>query len=400
MSTSEATSAAEALADAELTAPDDADHAVTALELFFDLVFVLAITQVTALLAADPTGHGLIRALLLLAVLWWGWTGYAWLTNAVDVDEGAIRIAYLAAMAAMLVAALAVPTAFTTNEFAFAAAYFVFRLLHLVVYERTTRARPQVNRLVRRLGPTLMISATLIVIASAFHGPAQLAIWAVAIVIDYGGPLLVGSDGWGVSAGHFVERHGLIIIIALGESIVAIGAGAPHGTISMSVIAAAILGIAAVGALWWLYFDVVAVVARRLLREATGAARNAMARDSYSYLHLPMVTGIVLVALGLKKALLHPSLTLKPVPAIALCGGAALYLLALIAFRLRNVRTLNRQRLVAAVVCLALVPLALHAGALVSVGCVSAVLVALIAYEAIRFREARARVRALAQAER
>ena len=396
MSTSESTAAAEALADAELTAPGDADHAVTALELFFDLVFVLAITQVTALLAADPTGHGLLRAVLMLALLWWGWTGYAWLTNAVDVDEGAIRIAYLGAMAAMLVAALAVPTAFTTNELAFAAAYFVFRLLHLVVYERTTRDRPEVNRVVRRLGPTLMISAGLIVVASFFDGPAQLAIWAVAIAIDYGGPLLVGSDGWQVSPGHFVERHGLIIIIALGESIVAIGAGAPHGTISVRVILAAVFGIAAVGALWWLYFDVVAVVAGRRMREATGAARNAMARDSYSYLHLPMVTGIVLLALGLKKALLHPELTLRPVPAIALCGGVALYLIAHIAFRLRNVHSLNRQRVVATVVCLALIPLALHASALASVASISAVLVALIAYEAIRFREARRRVRKLA----
>ena len=397
MGTSEASAAAEALADAELSAPDDADHAVTALELFFDLVFVLAITQVTALLAADPTGHGLIRALLLLALLWWGWTGYAWLTNAVDVEEGGIRLAYLGAMAAMLVAALAVPTAFTSNELAFAAAYFAFRSLHVVLYERASRGVPEVNRAVRRLGPALLVSSALILVAALFKGPAQLAIWGVAIVIDYGGPLVAGTDGWQVHPGHFAERHGLFIIIALGESIVAIGSGAPHGTVSVSVIVAAVLGIAAVGALWWLYFDVVAVVAGRRLREATGAARNAMARDSYSYLHLPMVTGVVLVALGLKKALLHPQVTLRAVPAIALCAGAALYLLAHIAFRLRNVHSLNRQRLVAAVVCVALLPLALHASALTSVACVSAVLVVLIAYEALRFREARARVRAAAR---
>jgi low temperature requirement protein LtrA len=196
-----------------------------------------------------------------------------------------------------------------------------------------------------------------------------------------------------VMAEHFAERHGLIVIIALGESIVAIGVGASAG-VGVGVVAAAALGIAVAAALWWLYFDVVALVAQRRLGEATeGRERNAIARDSYSYLHFPMVAGIVLVALGLKKTLEHVDEPLKLVPAAALLGGAALYLLAHVAFRLRNVRTLNRQRLVAAAVFLALIPLGREAPALATLALAAILLSALIAYEAIRFAEARERIR-------
>ncbi len=380
-------------ADAELSAPVEAEQAVSPLELFFDLVFVLALTQVTALLAADPTPHGLVRGMLILAILWWGWVGYAWLTDCVDVDEGGMRLAYLTAMATMLVASLTVPTAFTTDAMVFALAYFAFRTLHVVIYERSTRAMPQVNRAVRRLGPLLLVSSALIVVGALFDGSAQIAIWAFAITLDYASPLMTGSDGWQISPGHFAERHGLIIIIALGESIVAIGAGGSSGNVTLQIVVAAVMGVAVAGALWWMYFDVVAIVAARRLREATDVRRNAMARDSYSYLHLPMIAGIVLLALGLKKTLAHPDGTLTAIPAIALCGGVALYLLAHIAFRLRNVGSLNRQRLAAAAVCLALIPLALRAEALVALAALLSVLVALIGYETVRFREARARIR-------
>jgi low temperature requirement protein LtrA len=194
--------------------------------------------------------------------------------------------------------------------------------------------------------------------------------------------------------GHFAERHGLIVIIALGESIVAIGVGAEIG-VDAGVVAAAVIGIVVAAALWWLYFDVVALVAqRRLSRAAVGEEQNRIARDSYSFLHLPMVAGIILVALGMKKTLADVEDPLKTVPAVALMGGTALYLLAHVAFRWRNLHTLNRQRLVCAAVLLAALPVALEVPALITVGLVAAVLSALIFYETHRFAEARERVRA------
>jgi low temperature requirement protein LtrA len=192
---------------------------------------------------------------------------------------------------------------------------------------------------------------------------------------------------------HFAERFGLIVIIALGESIVAIGAGASVG-VDAGVVLAAVLGIAVAAALWWLYFDVVAIVAtKRLARAAPGRERNSIGRDSYGYLHFPMIAGIVLGALGLKKTLGDVGDPLKLVPAAAMFGGATLYLLAHVAFRFRNVHTLNRQRLFVALLCVALIPLAVEIPALAALGILAGVLALLIAYEAIRFADARDRIR-------
>jgi low temperature requirement protein LtrA len=208
-----------------------------------------------------------------------------------------------------------------------------------------------------------------------------------------GGPFLFGVEGWKLVPGHFAERHGLIIIIALGESIVAIGVGAEVG-VDAGVVTAAVLGVAVAAALWWLYFDVVATVAaRRLARAAVGREQNSIARDSFSYLHLPMVAGIILLALGLKKTLGDVGDPLKIVPATALMGGTALYLLAHVAFRWRNLHTLNKQRLVCAVLLVALLPAAVELPALLTVGILAAVLTILIVYEAMRFAELRDRIR-------
>ncbi len=215
----------------------------------------------------------------------------------------------------------------------------------------------------------------------------------VAILLDVGGPYFFGAEGWKLVPEHFAERHGLIIIIALGESIVAIGAGA-EAALTFGIAAAAVFGITLAAAQWWAYFDVVALVAaRRLARAAPGREQNEIARDSYSYLHLPMVAGIVLVALALKKTLGDVDEPLRLVPAFALVGGLSLYLLAHVAFRLRNIHTLNRQRLILAVVYIALLPLVLEVDALIATAIVTALFCALIAYETIRFSEARERIR-------
>jgi low temperature requirement protein LtrA len=371
----------------------EAEQRVAPLELFFDLVFVFAITQVTVLMAADPTPAGVLRGMLVLAAVWWAWAAYAWLTNQVDPNESKVRLPVFAAMGAMLVASLAVPGAFEDSALLFAIAYLVVRVLHIIVFAEASDD-VEVMAAVRAMAPTALLAPALLIVAAFLDGPAQVTVWVVALVIDYGGAGVRGIEGWHLSPGHFAERHGLIMIIALGESIVAIGVGAGDIGLGAGVVAAAALGVAIAAALWWAYFDVVAPVAERTLREAPrGRAQNTMARDSYSYLHLPMVAGIVLLALGVKKTLGHVDEPLSTVAAAALCGGAALYLLALVAFRLRNVRSVNRQRLVSAAFLLALIPVATQIPALIALGAVALICAALISYEAIHFREARARVR-------
>jgi len=371
---------------------ESAEERVTPLELFFDLIFVFAITQVTGLIVADPTWAGLARGLVVLAVLWWAWTAYAWLTNTINPEEGEVRLVMFAAMGAMLIASLAVPDVFGDDALLFACAYAFVRIAHLVLYTVAGWGDRDLLGAVARLGVGTSIGVVLLFVAAALDGPAQLTVWAAALVIDLLGAYIGGGKGWRLAPGHFAERHALIVIIALGESIVALGLGASR-VLDAGVIAASLLGLAIAGALWWLYFDVVAIVAERKLREATGTAQLTMARDSYSYLHLPMVAGIILFAVGAKKTLGDVGEPLKLIPAVALCGGIALYLVAHVLFRLRNVRSLNRHRLVVAALLLALLPLAVELPALATLALVAALCVALIAYEAIRFAEARDRVR-------
>lgn len=370
-------------------------HAVTPLELFFDLVFVFALTQVTTLLANDLTWVGMLRGFAVLAVVWWAWVGYSWLTNSIRIDDDvASRLVLMLAMTAMLVAGLAAPEAFGAYAVTFGVAYFVVRMLHLALYVVTTRSDPEVFGAVVRLTPGMLTGATLILVAGfVAPGPLRGVLWAVAIIVDFASPLLAGPSGWKIDAGHFAERHGLIVIIALGESLIALGVSASGEELTAGVVTAAALGVVVVSAMWWLYFDVVAVAAERKLASLTGRAQAAMARDSYSYIHLFMVFGIVLVALGLKKTLLDIEAPLKSVVAVALFGGMALYLLAHIAFRLRNMGTLNLQRLVTALIMLALIPVGMAVPALLSLAVLTVVLVVLVAFEAIRFRENRHRIR-------
>jgi low temperature requirement protein LtrA len=366
---------------------------VTPLELFFDLVFVLALTQCTALMAQQPTWQGLGKAMVVLGVLWWSWTGYAWLTSVVDPEEDAVRIAMFAAMAALLVVALSVPEAFGDSALLFACAYGVVRTAHIALFMLASRGDTSLRQSVVGLGGSTAIGVGLLVGAAFADGALQGALWALALVLDMGGPYLFGAEGWKLVPGHFAERHGLIFIIALGESIVAIGVGA-GGDVDAGVVAAATLGIAVAAALWWLYFDVVALVAARCLSSATeGRERNELARDSYSYLHFPMVAGVVLLALGLKKTLGSVGDPLELVPALAMLGGPAVYLLAHVAFRLRNVGTFNPHRLACAAVLVALLPLGIELPSLATLGILTGVLGALVVYEAVRFSEARDRVR-------
>lgn len=368
---------------------------VTPLELFFDLVFVLALTQVTALMSHQPTWAGVAKGLLVMALMWWSWVGYAWLTSVVDPEEGAVRFAMLGAMGGLIVVALCVPESFDDRALLFAVAYLLVRLLQIVLLLLSDPDDANLRRAtLTGLLPSTLLAGALIIGGTFLSTEGQAALWALAIVIDFGGPFLFGQDGWKIVPGHFAERHGLILIIALGESIVAIGVGAEGLEIGAGEVLAAVGGVAIAGALWWLYFDVVALVAeRRLSHAAPGSEQNGIARDSYSYLHLPMVVGIVLAALGLKKTLAHVEDPLKLVPAVALMGGLAMYLLAHVAFRWRNVHRFSSQRVITAVALLALIPVVTEIEALVSVGIAVVVLWALIAYETWRFAELRDRLR-------
>jgi low temperature requirement protein LtrA len=371
------------------------DHGqrVTPLELFFDLVVVFAITQVTGFLSDDPTWGGLLRGLLLLGALWWAWASYAWLTNTLNPEEGAVRLVVFGAIGAMLIVSLAAPKAFGTGGVVFGVAYFIVRALHLVLYAIAGRGDRDLLRAIARVVPTATIGPALLIVAGFLDGAPQLAIWGAALAVDYLGVLVGHMRGWRVSPEHFVERHGLVVIIALGESIVAIGVGAAGLPLNAGLIVAALLGIAVVTAIWWSYFDWVVFVAQARLAEATGAARAVLARDLYSYLHLPMVAGIVLFALGLKTTLAHVDSSLPPIPALGLYGGVALYLLAHIALRLRIGGGFGHGRPVATILLIALIPLAREMPAISALGLVAAVCASLIAYEAIRYRHARAWIR-------
>jgi low temperature requirement protein LtrA len=371
------------------------DERVTPLELFFDLVFVLAITQCTALMADENSWEGVAKGMLVLGVLWWAWVGYAWLTSVVDPEEGTVRLVIFAATAALLVAALCVPTAFDESAGVFAGAYAIVRVAQVWLLGLAGRDDPELRRSVLRgLTGGTAVGCALIAAAAFTDGTLQGALWALALLFDVLGPFIVDPAGWRLVPHHFAERHGLIVIIALGESIVAVGAGAPRG-VDGGVVTAAVAATVVAAALWWLYFDVVALVAaRRLVNAEAGRERNAIARDSFSYLHFPMVAGIVLIALGVKKTLAHVGDDLHSVPATALLGGTAVYLLAHVAFRWRNVHRFSTQRVIAAAACLALLPVALNVAALLALWLLAAVLAAVVLYEHIHFAELRTRLRA------
>jgi low temperature requirement protein LtrA len=388
--------------------PTQEGHGVTTLELFFDLVFVFAITQVTALMAEDLGWRGVLRGLVLLALLWFVWCSYAWLGNQAHADEGIVRPAVIAAMAAMFLAALAIPEAWQDEgggiraPVVLAGAIALVRLLHLSVYAVAALGDAELRRQLLRTAIPVSVAVTLLVVGALIGGATQTVLWALALVVDYSGVYASGT-GWRLpSPVHFAERHGLIIIIALGESIIAVGVGVLDLPLTVPIAGAALLGLAVSVALWWLYFDVVAPVAERELRRRDGVERVRLARDSYTYLHFPMVAGVIYLALGLKKVAeyvgdtSHHSLT-DPLPTTALWamyGGVAAYLIAHLAFRLRNVGSINRPRAVVALVVL-VAPLAVgDLPALAALGVLAGVLVALIAFEVIRYAEARAAVRA------
>jgi low temperature requirement protein LtrA len=378
---------------AERHVPHNRGKAVP-LELFFDLVFVFAITQVTSLLASDATWTGLGRGIAVLALLWWAWVGYSWVGSAIDPEEGWLRIAFFGAMAAMFVVALATADAFGASAPTFAIAYFCVRLIQITMFVVVSEGDAMFRRSILSMAPSFVVGPSLLIVASFVDGPIRGALWVVAVVIDYGGALLGGAQGWRLSPSHFAERHGLIIIVALGEAIVSVGFGVTNGNgVSAQVVAVAMLVVTVAAALWWMYFDIVAIVAERRLHELTGVDRNRMARDAFSYLHLPLVTGIVLVALASKQIAANPSDGLSDVLAVALGGGAATYLLTLSVLRKRNMGKFNVQRLVTASALVVDITIIRVVPGVVALATVAMICWTLVVYEAITRAELRREIR-------
>src|SRR5262245_14062235 len=302
------------------------EHRITPLELFFDLVFVFAFTQVTTVFLNDKTWTGLAHGLLILAVLWWAWASYAWLTNTVDAGRDPILAAVLVAMASMFVAALAVPEAFGSHGVLFGGAFLIVAVTPPGLTAPSPRGAPDRFPAILRFAPSSLAGALLILAAGFADGTFRSVLWVAALVVSFLVPLVIRVDGWRLEPAHFVERHGLIMIIAIGESLIAVGLGARSTDLGAGVVVAGVLGFAVAASVWLAYFDYFPPRVQQLLAQRSGPDRVALARDVYTYLHLPMIAGVALFAFAVEVALAHVGDELDMVPAFALCIGPALYL--------------------------------------------------------------------------
>jgi low temperature requirement protein LtrA len=372
---------------------EEEERKTSYLELFFDLVFVFAFTQVTSLILEDTSAAGFARAALVLGMVWWAWSAYAWMTNAIDIENAVTRLIVFAAMAAGFFMALAVPAAFQEQAAWFAVAYFVVRVLNTTLYGWGVRHDPGQLRANVRLAPWFLVAAFVALAGGFVDSDIRAWVWLGSLAIDVAGTLTVARLEWRVSASHFAERFALIVIIALGESIVAIGLASAHldrdATFALSVV----IAFTGVAALWWAYFDFTAVAAERSLRRASPQARGSLARDVFTFFHYPMVLGIILYAVAAKKALEHP---LDPLPKSgrwALGLGIAVFLSGFVLARFRVIRRIAWERVAAGAAAL-VVALALDGtDAIVTLAVVIAILIASIAVETARLREIRALVK-------
>jgi low temperature requirement protein LtrA len=364
------------------------------LELFFDLVFVFAFTQVTSLILEDTSPQGFARAALVLAMVWWAWSAYAWMTNAIDIENVMTRLIIFAAMAAGFFMALAVPNAFRDEAAWFAVAYFVVRVLNSALYAWGARHDRVLLRAIARLSPWFLLAAVVALVGGFVDPDYRAWVWLASLAIDVAGTLTVARVEWRVSPSHFAERFALIVIIALGESIVAIGIGTSELTRDAIYAVSVIVAFAGVVGLWWAYFDFTAIAAERSLRRASAQARGKLARDVFTYFHYPVVLGIILYAVAAKKTLEHPLDPLSEAGRWSLGLGIALFLGGFALMRFRVVRRIAWERVAAALLALVSAVALSGADAIVTLGVVIAILVFFVALETARLRELRAEVRA------
>jgi low temperature requirement protein LtrA len=353
---------------------------VSTLELFFDLVFVFTITQLTAVLAHDPNGVGVLRVGLMLVVIWWMYGGYAWLTNVVAPDRVAYQLLLLGGMAAFLVISLAVPTAFGSGGLAFGLAYLVVILIHAGLFTRSQAGASATAIL--KVAPLNIAAALAIVVAGIVGGTARDLLWGVAVAVIILPSLRPPDPRFEIAPDHFVERHGLVVIVALGESVVAVGIGAAGHALTVGLVAVAVLGLALTACLWWAYFgegeDERALAA---MRSAPPTKRPRLALNGFYHWHLLILFGIIALASALETAIAHPLDPLSFALSLALAGGVACFLVGDALFR----RTLSigqtRWRLAAAALALATLPLGTEASAVAELAALVAVLLGCLTME-------------------
>ena len=340
------------MSEAEAEAGDpDLPLRVSTLELFFDLVFVFAITQLTGILSHDVTVEDGFRVLLVFGALWWMYGGYVWLANARTPSRTAERLLMLTGMAGFLIMGLAIPEAFGRDGVALGIGYLIVVLIHGWLYQR-------VNKNIARVAPFNLVAALLVITAGIVKGDAAYWLWAAALVVQVLSPFVLPVRGrFAIQPSHFTERHGALVIIVLGESVVDIGIGAEGHAVTVSLALSAVLGLALTAALWWAYFGVEDDErAERAMLAADPAVRPALALAAYFYAYIPMLLGIVALASGVKQAIVYsgsiPS-TLPAGPCVALGCGVALFLAGSAAFRHALRIGAERYRLAAAVLCLA-----------------------------------------------
>lgn len=377
---------------------------VTTLELLFDLVFVFAFTQVTSLMGHDEPPRSLLEGFIVLSLLWWSWCSFAWLANQARADQGNLPAAFVVVMAAMFVACLAIPDAFhdTAHDAAAEAGhgggglpaaatlvgcYAVVRLTHVGFYLLAARGNAALRRqLVLTLLTSITPTIALLAVGAAVDDRERLWIWLVAVLYDMCAIFIGarGGGGWALpSAEHFAERHGLVVILALGESIVAIGAGVGEGPLHPRAVAGAVLALGLAVGVWWLYFTRRPDVLVEALRGCEGAERAALARDLFTYLHLPIVAGIILGALGVEEAMAHLyDERLGALGGWALAGGLALTVTGSTLALRRATGEWPVVRAVGGVVLLLLGALLWALPALLALALTTAVLVGLCAGEA------------------
>ena len=324
-------------------------------ELFWDLVFVFAVTQVTTLLSRDLSWAGFGQGMLVLALVWWAWSAYVWAANAEQEESRVLRGVLLLGTVLIFIAGLSLPRAFDDRATVFACSYAGVRLLHLALYAYASRRGRASWSAIAGFATTVVIGMALLIAGSFLDEGPRVLLWTLAVAIDYAGPAWLTRERLRglqqVAVAHFAERYGLFVIICLGESIVAIGLSANERPMDADLIAAVALGLLATIGLWWTYFDRLASTAEARLRDHDDPVLAAA--DGYSYLHLVIVAGIIVFAVGVKMTIHDLGEPLSDASRLALCGGIAMYLLGNVAFRLRMVSTVGYAKLAGAVGLLA-----------------------------------------------
>jgi len=355
---------------------------VSALELFSDLVFVFAITQLTTLLVNDPTWRGLGHALLIFGMIWWIYGGYIWLTNSVRPDRLMRKLLLFGAMAGFLMMGLAIPRAFSGDGTVFGIGYLIAVLIHTGLFTQAARASKLAG--IVRVAPFNLASAVLLIVAGSLTSGVETALWAAALTIQVATPFVTRTERFHIEPGHFVERYSLLVLIALGESLVAVGAGGRRLPLTLSVVVLSVLGLALTAALWWAYFVGDERGAEEALRATPEERRPMRALASYFYAQIPMMLGIVCVAAAIRTALPHPTSPASASQALLLAGGAAAFLAGDLCFRAALALPRASWRLLALPLALASAILGLAGSITAQLGLVAAILLAALAAETLQ----------------